>query len=474
RARGGRAGPLQGDQPFQASMHGVWGEKKGPRRSGAWNPEHSSLDLGRSASALTRLGATAGAPRAWLAETTRCRREGWAHQDSNLEQAGYEPAALTVELWARTILRRPSLEERAQLARARRMPQLAERLCLDLADALAGDGEALADFLERVLAAVADAEPHLDHLLLARGERLEHRLGLLLEVQVDHRFGRRHHLAILDEVAEMRIFLFADRRLERDRLLRDLEHLADLRHRNVHALGDLFRGRLAAELLHQRARGANQLVDRLDHVHRDADRPRLVGDRAGNRLPDPPRRIGRELVAAAVLELVHRLHQADVPFLDQVEELEAAVGVFLGDRDDQAEVGIDELLLGHLGLVLALEDHVERLLQLVGGLLQRVGKRLDLEFQLLDLTLDVLLVFLLDPSLLVLGVELPLEPVDFALHRFDALDRVLHLVDQAPLDRFGELDLADRVGDVDQRAHRLPAALAVLALVAAGGALRRL
>src|SRR6185503_20098389 len=28
----------------------------------------------------------------------------WAHQDSNLERAGYEPAALTVELWARTDL----------------------------------------------------------------------------------------------------------------------------------------------------------------------------------------------------------------------------------------------------------------------------------------------------------------------------------------------------------------------------------
>ena len=26
--------------------------------------------------------------------------EWWAHQDSNLERAGYEPAALTVELWA--------------------------------------------------------------------------------------------------------------------------------------------------------------------------------------------------------------------------------------------------------------------------------------------------------------------------------------------------------------------------------------
>ena len=29
------------------------------------------------------------------------RNEEWAHQDSNLEGAGYEPAALTIELWAR-------------------------------------------------------------------------------------------------------------------------------------------------------------------------------------------------------------------------------------------------------------------------------------------------------------------------------------------------------------------------------------
>ncbi len=27
--------------------------------------------------------------------------EEWAHQDSNLGRAGYEPAALTAELWAR-------------------------------------------------------------------------------------------------------------------------------------------------------------------------------------------------------------------------------------------------------------------------------------------------------------------------------------------------------------------------------------
>src|SRR4029453_6539689 len=70
-----------------------------------------------------------------------------------------------------------SFQECAQLATPRRMPQLAKSLGFDLPNALAGDGEALADLFERVLAAVADAEPHLDHLLLARRERLQHQIG---------------------------------------------------------------------------------------------------------------------------------------------------------------------------------------------------------------------------------------------------------------------------------------------------------
>ncbi len=176
------------------------------------------------------------------------------------------------------------------------------------------------------------------------------------------RVDRRDDGAVLDEVAQVRIFLLADRRLEGDRLLRDLHDLADLGDRHVHPLGDLLGVRLAAELLDERARGARELVDRLDHVDRDADRARLVGDRAGDRLADPPRRVRRELVAAAVLELLDRLHQADVAFLDEVEELEAAVRVLLRDRDDEAQVGDDQLLLGLVGLLLALADLAERLL----------------------------------------------------------------------------------------------------------------
>jgi hypothetical protein len=66
----------------------------------------------------------------------------------------------------------------------------------------------------------------------------------------------------------------------------------------------------------------------------DADGARLVGDRARNRLPDPPGGIDRELVAAPVLEFIDRLHQSDIAFLDQVKELQAAVGVWLGIPDD--------------------------------------------------------------------------------------------------------------------------------------------
>src|SRR6266496_5753054 len=200
------------------------------------------------------------------------------------------------------------LQEGLQLARPRGMPQLAERLGLDLADALAGDREALAHLLEGVLGAVAQPEAHLDDPLLAGGQGLEQRLRLLLEVDVDHGLGGRDHVAVLDEVAQMRVLLLPDGGLEGDRLLGDLQDLAHLADRDVHPLGDLFAGRLPPQLLYQGPRGADELVDGLDHVDRDADGAGLVGDGAGDGLADPPGGVGRELVPALVLELVHRLH----------------------------------------------------------------------------------------------------------------------------------------------------------------------
>src|SRR5262245_64051776 len=167
------------------------------------------------------------------------------------------------------------------------MPELPERLRLDLADALAGDVELLAHLLEGPGAPVLQAEAELEHASLAARQRVEHRLDLLLEELVGGGLGRGQGAAVLDEVAEVGVLLLTDRRLQRDGLLRDLDDLADLLRRDLdllalgHRLGDLLDRRLATELLQEPARDTDQPVDRLDHVDRDADCPGLVGGRWG-------------------------------------------------------------------------------------------------------------------------------------------------------------------------------------------------
>ena len=110
----------------------------------------------------------------------------------------------------------------------------------------------------------------------------------------------------------------------------------------------------------------------------------------------------------------------------------------------------------------------------VGRLLEAVGHRLDLGAQLLDLALDVLLVLFLQLRLAVLRVELAVVRLDLALHDADAFDRLFHVVDEAALDRFGELDAADELRQLDLRAHRGPPGPPILPLVPRHRPLRRL
>src|ERR1700752_1833769 len=77
-----------------------------------------------------------------------------------------------------------SVHENANLSRPRRMSQLPQRFGLDLPYTFPGDRERLADFLERVLAAVLQAKTHLDDLLLARGQRAQHLRSLVFQVDV--------------------------------------------------------------------------------------------------------------------------------------------------------------------------------------------------------------------------------------------------------------------------------------------------
>src|SRR5690606_23659981 len=226
-----------------------------------------------------------------------------------------------------------------------RVAQLAQCLRFDLADTLAGDIELLADFLEGVVGVHVDTEAHAQDLGYPCGESGEDVAGGFLEALHGRHVDRRLHGGVFDEVAQVRVFVVTDGSFHGDRFFGDLQDLADLVLGHFHALAQLFGRGLAAHFLQHLTGDAVELVDRLDHVHRDADGPRLVGNGASDRLANPPGGVGRELVAATVFELVHRLHQADVAFLDQVEELQAAVGILLGDGNNQAQVGLDHLFL---------------------------------------------------------------------------------------------------------------------------------
>src|SRR4026207_106417 len=92
------------------------------------------------------------------------------------------------------------VEEALQPLGARRVAQLAQRLGLDLAYALARDVELLADLLERVVGRHLDAEAHAQHLGLAWRQRVEHVLGHVAQRPVRGRVRRRHRRLVLDEI----------------------------------------------------------------------------------------------------------------------------------------------------------------------------------------------------------------------------------------------------------------------------------
>src|SRR5215472_9426534 len=200
-----------------------------------------------------------------------------------------------------------NIEKAAQFARVVRVLQLAERLGLDLPDSFAGYRELVSDFFQG-MAIRSDAEAHAQDALLARRQACEHLVGGLTKIGLDRGIEWRYRFLVLDEVAQAAVLLLANRHIKAERLLGDTQHLAHPFERHRQLFGKLFGGRLAADLVQHLSRRSSQLLDRLDHVYRDADRARLVVDRAGDSLPDPPGGVGRELVTAPVFEFVDRLH----------------------------------------------------------------------------------------------------------------------------------------------------------------------
>ena len=243
------------------------------------------------------------------------------------------------------------------------MAQLAQGLGLDLADTLTGDVELLAHLLQGAGAAVLDAEAQLQHLLLTGGQGAQHVHQLLLQQREAGGLAGLGRALVGDEVAQMAVLLLTDGRLQGHGLLCDLQNLPHLVHGHAHLGGDLLGRGIVAQLLQQLAADPDDLVDGLHHMYGDADGAGLVGDGAGDGLADPPGGVGGELIALGVVELLHRLDEAQVALLDQIQEQHAAAHIPLGDGHHQTEVGLGQLLLG----LAALLDVLFQLGQLVVG-----------------------------------------------------------------------------------------------------------
>src|SRR5947208_1382324 len=182
--------------------------------------------------------------------------------------------------------------ERADQTGTCGMTEFAQGLRFNLADALASDVKSLTDFFESARITVLKTKTHADDALFARIQVLQHASDVFLEAEADGGVRGRGHGFIFNKVAEVGFFLFADWRLKRDGSLSNFAGAADFFDGDIHAHGQLFRGRLAAKFLNELPGAAGQLVNNLDHVDGNADRACLVGNRASDALANPPGGVG--------------------------------------------------------------------------------------------------------------------------------------------------------------------------------------
>ena len=107
------------------------------------------------------------------------------------------------------------------------MTKLRQRLCFDLAYALARQVELVADRLERPRLAL-EAEAQLEDPPLSLGkclERAPHTLPAQRLLGLVERIGR---LAVGEQVAELALVVGADRLVQRDRRMGSAERLVDM------------------------------------------------------------------------------------------------------------------------------------------------------------------------------------------------------------------------------------------------------
>ena len=223
------------------------------------------------------------------------------------------------------------------------MAQAADRLLLDLAHTLARQVELLADLLERHLRA-SDAEEVLDDVALTLGQSLQSPIDLRSERLVDQPAVGIGRIGIHQHVKQRVVLTVGKRGIHRNVTSGNPQRIGHLLLGQLQLRGELLGRRSALVFLLEAGESLVDLVERTHLVERQTHNARLLGQRLEDRLTDPPHRIGDELETAGFVELLGRLDQAEVAFVDQVGKAQALILVLLGHRNHKPEVRLGKFL----------------------------------------------------------------------------------------------------------------------------------
>src|SRR5665213_1147958 len=89
------------------------------------------------------------------------------------------------------------------------MLQLPQRLGLDLPNTFSRHAELLPNLFQSMVGVHADTKTHAQHAFFARGQRGQNPRGGFAQVGLDRGVDREDRVLVLDEIAEVRIFLVA-------------------------------------------------------------------------------------------------------------------------------------------------------------------------------------------------------------------------------------------------------------------------
>ena len=210
--------------------------------------------------------------------------------------------------------------------------------------------QVFADLGEGAGGVVLQAEALADHGGLPLAELLKQRLQIIVELLAGE-FLLRGGVVVLQEVAEVHALVAAHPHIQRHGPRLPFQGEAHHRFAEVELGGHFPDGGTAAEAGREQPLGPSDAVEFFGDVDGKADGAALAGDPPVDSLADPPVGVGAEAEAPGGIESLHRPLQPQGALLHQVEQLHAALQVFLGHGHHQPQVGLDHPLLGAAPLV---------------------------------------------------------------------------------------------------------------------------